>query len=133
MKSQLILILLFGIFFSSCDPTTNNSCAPDFDQEALLVHYADNIIVPAYTDFNISCDSLYAKTVKFTNTPNADHLYQLRSALQTAWESYQLASIFEFGPAFDMSLRINLNRYPVFAQRLEQTLDTAQYEPLAKS
>ena len=127
MKKILIISFISAYLFQACDPIPGKSCAIDFDQEAMLVNYADQLIIPVLTDFKEACDSLDGAMDQFALAPDVQSLITLRNQLQQTWLKWQFVAHFHFGPVEDEELRPFLNNFPVFSQRVEQTLDSSSY------
>ena len=51
-----------------------------FDRKAMLQNWADNIIIPAYTQLVARLNTLKTSANTFTTTPNETHLTALRTA-----------------------------------------------------
>ncbi len=128
MLRFLIISILTSYLFTSCDPIPGKSCAIDFDQEEMLINYADQLIIPVFTDFKLSCDSLKGAMDQFTQSPDQQRFTILRNQFQQCWLKWQFVAHFEFGPASDENLRSFMNNFPVFSDRIDQTLDSTSYD-----
>ena len=64
---------------------------------------------------------------QFALAPDVQSLITLRNQLQQTWLKWQFVAHFHFGPVEDEELRPFLNNFPVFSQRVEQTLDSSSY------
>lgn len=117
--------LLFSLF--SCGSETEDPCAVEFDQLALLENVADNFISPAYNNLQTKVDSLNDAVNAFCAQPDASKLQALKSSWLSANIAFQNAKIYEFGPAEDYQLRSSLNNYPVFTSRLEYAVSNQTY------
>ena len=78
MKKLLLLVLLGSLF--ACGEDENPQPADTFDRQAMLTHWADQIIVPAYTAFAEQTVALQGATEAFAADPTEAHLLPLRTA-----------------------------------------------------
>lgn len=82
------------------------------DRKIMLTHWTDNIIVPAYENFQNVFALMIEKTNTFTTAPDATSLAALRTAWVDAYTGWQKVELFEFGPADKYTLRNFANIYP---------------------
>jgi predicted lipoprotein len=113
-KSKTILTFIVVVVLSSCDGSDEPSPIDDDskDREAILMHWADNIIKPSYNNFSSKLDAMVSKADGFTASPNNASLLEFRSAWLTAYTEWQKVELFEFGPADKYTLRNFFNIYP---------------------
>lgn len=95
----------------------------DFDRQALLAHMADQLISPAYSQYQASCSDFNSKVLAFTQNPDATSLNQARASFQNAYVSWQEVSVFQFGPAEAQSLSNYSNVYPCDTSELLAAID----------
>lgn len=127
-KFTLFILIWVAFFFSACDTPVNNACATTFDQLSLLSNIGNNIIVPTYQTLATEATNLDNSANDFTNNPSINTLTTLRNSLKTAWTTWQMAMIFEFGPAETEELRSYMNNYPVFVTRLNDAVTSGSYD-----
>lgn len=124
-----------GIFFSlmilgliACE---NGPQEPDeidnFDREAMLANWADNIIVPGYIEFAGKTSALKNAGEVFAASPEASKLSELRTAFVEAYESWQRVSMFAIGKAEEVLLRDYLNIYPTDVADLIENIEQGGY------
>lgn len=112
-KIGLVLLLLAGVFAcSKKDSAKKEDKGAASDREAMLVHLADQIIIPSYANFKVKLDVMLSKTDAFANTPTANNLQELRSAWVVAYTEWQKVEMFDFGPAEQYVMRGYFNIYP---------------------
>ena len=113
-KSKSILTFILVVVLSSCGGSDEPSPVDDDskDREAILIHWADNIIKPSYNNFSSKLDVMVSKADAFTASPNNASLLEFRSAWLTAYTEWQKVELFEFGPADKYTLRNFFNIYP---------------------
>ncbi|MEX1063308.1 MAG: imelysin family protein, partial [Balneolaceae bacterium] len=120
-----ILLCLFAaslpLFVHSCtgdDPSGPDSA--DFDRQAMLENWADNIIIPAFASFSGQTGQLRTAADAFSAEPTQQTLDDLRQAWGSAYISFQHVSMFEMGRG--MELRNYLNIYPACTSESNQGL-----------
>lgn len=104
-----IVVALFGCGGSGNEPSPEDN---DKDRQVILVHWADNIVIPAYTNFKTKFDVMKVKAEAFTSTPDNTTLQEFRSAWVDAYLEWQKVEQFEFGPADQYTLHNFFNIYP---------------------
>jgi len=114
-KIAFLFCITLAVFSCSTD---DNSMATDdssdsFDRGAMLVNWADNIIVPSYQAFATETSSLKTEVTAFTSNPTEEQLTVLRQAWEASYLSFQNVSIFEIGRAEEVRFRSRMNTYPV--------------------
>lgn len=113
-----ILFFLIAAFLYGC--TDEGTVGPDpdtFDRSAILVNWADNLIIPSYQNFVNDTGSLESAAADFTANPTQSGLETVREAFENAYLSFQSVSMYEIGPAMQVgaqgiNLRNYLNSYP---------------------
>ena len=113
-KGKSILTFILVVVLSSCGGSDEPSPVDDDskDREAILVHWADNIIKPSYANFNSKLEMMVSKADDFTDSPTNTSLLEFRSAWLSAYTEWQKVEMFEFGPADKYTLRNFFNIYP---------------------
>jgi predicted lipoprotein len=113
-KSKSILTFILAVILSSCGGSDEPSPVDDDgkDREAILIHWADNIIKPSYANFSSKLDLMVSKAEAFTASPTNSSLLEFRSAWLGAYTEWQKVELFEFGPADKYTLRNFFNIYP---------------------
>ncbi|MCC8411198.1 imelysin family protein [Mucilaginibacter sp. UR6-1] len=116
IKAGLLITVLAATFFiiacSKKSGTDNGPVATNFDKGAMLTNYADNLIIPAYTDLQTQIAALETAANTFLATPNADNQLTLKVAFRSAYLQYQHVSVNQFGPAESVLLNNFLNTFP---------------------
>ena len=106
----------------------NGSPKTDYDRQAMLVNYTDNLIVPGYQAFQAKTNDMAAALTAFTASPSAATLATAREAYQDAYKAWQDISVYGFGPADEQLLRSNLNIYPTAAADIESNITAGTYD-----
>lgn len=102
--------------------------AETFARGPMLANWADNIIVPAYTDFSEKLTRLSAGLETFKVEGNEANLVVLRTAWLEAYKALQHVDMFEIGPAEASGLRLNLNSYPSDTTLIESNASKGTYD-----
>jgi predicted lipoprotein len=113
-KSRRLFVLVLALLLSACGGDDDNPTPVDNtkDREAILTHWADNIIKPSYTNFSSRLDVMITRSDAFTTTPTVATLQEFRNAWVDAYTEWQKAELFEFGPADKYTIRNFFNIYP---------------------
>lgn len=123
-----LLVAASAVLFAACDSTTGGGTpAPDFDRPAMLAHYAEAVIRPAYAELDASVEALDAAVEAFAEAPSAERLAAAQARLKAARLAWQDANLFQFGPAETTALRTSINTYPVDVERVEANVASGSY------
>jgi predicted lipoprotein len=120
-------ILVQSCSKSNTAPDDNGSTGTGFDRKAMLTNISTNIIIPAYTTYQANVVSLDAAVTTFNTTPNATNLTALQAAFVVAYKQWQSTSIYDFGPATDVNLRVNTNTYPAAIDQITANITSGTY------
>lgn len=120
-----ILISVVGISCGDDDSSGSGSENNDFDRSAILVSWADDFIIPQFDTFLADAKLLTAAKDNFIADSNEANLISLRSALTTAYLSFQpVATYSEIGIAAESELAyyFNLNAHPLNVEETENNI-----------
>ena len=140
IKIQIMRKLIFAaiivasvfVLIQSCSksgdnkPTTGDS---SFDRKGMLTNISTNIIIPGYTAYQAATAGLDAAVTTFNATPNAANLTAVQTAFQATYKQWQAVSVFEFGPAAQIELRVNTNTYPADINQINSNITSKTYNP----
>lgn len=119
--SRLTILLSATLLFSACDPS--NGPTDTFDRGAMLQHFADHMIRPAYDELHTQTLGLHVAVASFNGDPTSENLDILRAAWQDAYYRWQNANAFNFGPAGEQGLQKSLveevGTFPVSVSKIE--------------
>ena len=120
---KLWSFISIGLLIVACSKDNGNENLPpannNFDRGAMLLNWADNIIVPAYTSFKTEAENLNNAATVYSNEPTEASLQSLRASWTAAYISFQKVSMFEIGKAEELRYRNRLNIYPSNTQKIE--------------
>ncbi|MBL7699426.1 MAG: imelysin family protein [Chitinophagaceae bacterium] len=100
-----ISALLSGLFilFLSCSKDSGSGPKPpepgEFDKTAMLTHYADNIIIPAYQQMQEDLGGLQQAVNAFADAPSEATQDAAKVAYTKAHLQYEKIEVYNFGPA----------------------------------
>ena len=123
---------IFGLLIVACSKDNGNENLPlpnnNFDRGEMLVNWADNIIVPAYTFFKTEMENLNTAATVFANEPTETNLQDLRASWAASYIAFQKVSMFEIGKAEEVRYRNRLNIYPSDTQKIDNFIATGGYD-----
>ena len=127
MKRIFSSLFLLGLIVLSCTESddssdTTGTTNDNFDRQAMLVYWADQLIVPGYTELSQEAQDLDDALVAFQNSVNQTTLDNLRAAYVNANLAFQNVAMYNIGPAESLDLRARLNTYPVDVTQLMANL-----------
>lgn len=92
----------------ACDNNASTDNDPTFDRSAMLQHYANNLIVPAYTQLQASVAQLQTQVATLTTNPSSTAVVAAQAAWSNAYQTWQRANGYNFGPAGEQGIRRGL-------------------------
>jgi predicted lipoprotein len=93
----------------------------------MLMHWADNIIIPSYDNFKAKFDIMLSESEEFTTSPTTESLTAFRSAWVDAYAQWQQVESCELGPGGRYTIRNFFNIYPADVAGIEANI----LDPLA--
>ncbi|WP_017730269.1 imelysin family protein [Nafulsella turpanensis] len=125
----LALLLLALLGFSSCtEEGPGETDEVNFDQQAMLTNIGQNIIFPAYANFSTTTSLLEEAIHEFTEQPTAASLAAAQDALKATYHSWIRVEPFEFGPAMEVNLRMNINHFPTDFSEVEESIAAGSWD-----
>ncbi|WP_423998406.1 imelysin family protein [Maribacter sp. IgM3_T14_3] len=118
----------------ACSSDTDDTVIVDplvevsFERSAMLINWADNIIVPSYEAFSGDLDALINSFNTFKVDANESNLLTFRSAWVNAYTSWQRVAMFEIGPAETVGFQLNMNIYPTNTDNIDEYISTGNYD-----
>lgn len=123
----LAVLLFVGASCRKDKPVVDEEPPTTFPKQNMLVNMADNVILPCYSQFKISLDSLSASYAILSANPSQANLDALRKKLYVAYLRYQRISLFGFGPGEDESIRSNFNVFPTDTAQINNNIRSGTY------
>ena len=130
----LFIVLIFCLCF--CKKNKNNEpeeVENPFDKQGMLQNMADNVIMPNYTAFSISLDSLISSYNLFKSNTSTVDFQIVKLKLHIAYLKYQQISLYEFGPAEQQAVRMNFNVFPTDSVQIKTNISSGSYDLLMAS
>jgi len=127
MKKNVLLLLSIALFWGCSDSSPSGTDTEDFDRQAILVNWADNIILPAFEAFAAETENLNSAASNFAETPDAETLSNLRTLWLSTYKAWQHVSMFEMGRAMDIRYRDNVNLYPADINLILDNIENGEY------
>ena len=127
------ILLIASLFFTACSTEDDGSGngggneTDSFDRGAMLENWADNFIIPAFSDFNSSTQQLEELAQDFTADPSEGNLVALRAQFEDSYLDFQTVAMYDIGKAEELGYRRFLNTYPVDATAVEEKISTGSY------
>lgn len=128
-RSFLFLTSIYLAILVSCggDEKPDFIFTDNFDREAMLTHWADNIIIPSYEAYDNKLKELVESKNDFLSNPSLITLENLRNNYINAYKSWQWVSMHDIGKAEEISLRNYTNIYPTDTSLINQNCISQTY------
>lgn len=120
-KGQILCLSVLMFLLSACKDS-NSDPVKNFDRSALLSFWADDMIIPAFEDLDVSLQSLLESNEVFVNQPTVSTLEKLQGKFIESYLLWQQVSIFDIGFAEEISYRQNMNIYPCDTALIEANI-----------
>lgn len=127
---KIICILMVGLLVACGSDSSGGGEQgnPDsFNRKEMLTFWADDVIIPAYTDFYEKTKSLNTAVNTFTNTPSLEALKTAKAEWKNAYISWQKVSLFQIGKAQVLNMVGNMNTYPTDVTSLKNYVTSGTY------
>ena len=123
---KIITVLILSIIVISCSSNSDDeqSTIPEFDRSAVLVNYADNIIIPRLNNFKSSVDYLNESVNAFVNSPDVTTYTELHNSWVDAYINWQYIEMFNIGKAEEIMFLNKLNTFPVNEGRIADNISS---------
>ncbi len=121
-------VLIAAVIVVACNKSRDGEQPrDDFDRKALLTSVADEIIIPAYANFQTVFSEMKTSADAFTASPDASRLAAFRLKWRAAYIAWQQVELFGFGPADNVLLRNYFNIYPADVTLLRNHITAGGY------
>ena len=120
-----ISISILSIFIISCYSSSDDeqSTIPEFDRSAVLINYADNIILPRLNNFKSSVDYLKESGDAYVDSPDITTYTELHNSWLEAYINWQYVEMFNIGKAEEIMFFSKTNTYPVNEGRIQENIN----------
>jgi predicted lipoprotein len=129
-KSGVICLALTAMICYACSKSSDGDSKVDgadtFKSE-MLTGYADNIIIPAYTDLQSKLAALDISLNTFLTTPSVATQADVKITFRNAYESYEKVSVAYFGPGAALLLNSYINTFPAVPSKIEAGIQSGTY------
>ena len=109
-----LFILLFSCSKKDSSPAPVIEEPKEFDKTAMLVNYADNLIIPQYNALQEELEILVDAVNAFGEAPSETTLNAVKAAYRYAHYQYMNVEVFNFGPAGTAQLEYFANFFGGF-------------------
>ncbi len=127
----LLCTLSLGLCFlqSSCTdlPSSNEIFTDNFDRKAMLIDWADLIIIPSFDKYYEALLTLDEQEEEFKLNNSETNFNNLKGAYLDAYISWQKVSMFDIGKAEEIGLRNFTNIYPTNVEAIENNITEKSY------
>jgi hypothetical protein len=127
-KGIVFLIIGLTSVLINCGSEKGTEAEDNFDRAALLTNWADNLIIPGYTDLVTTLESMQVSVEAFNSDPTISTLSDLRSEWLSAYLEWQRVAMYEIGKAEEITLRNYMNVYPLDAVSMEASILAGGYD-----
>lgn len=129
MKNRLVAsFFLISMFLLSCKKSKDVTPTDSFNRKEMITFWADQIITPAYKDYDAKTKGLKQKVTSFSQSPSTVTLQAARKSWIEAYNSWQKVGMFQIGQAENISLLEFTNIYPTNISFLIQTIEKGNYD-----
>lgn len=130
MKKKLFIFFSALITLAACsssDSGEDSTSGSNYDRKLLLTNWADNIIIPSYTNYEAKIATLAQNVAAFTTTANQTNLAAVRTSWLEAYKAYQYVAIYSFGKSEEISFKESANTYPTNVTGIENNILADNY------
>ena len=132
MKNLFNFIITSCIIFSfiSCSSDSDEDIdqIPQFDRSSILKNYADNIIIPRYSDFQSEVLKLKSDIENFTKEPNTINYDKAHNSWFETYKKWQHVEMFNIGKAEQIMYLNTINTYPVDELRINNNINSKKLD-----
>lgn len=125
---KLIFLFAFATILTACSSSDKDSSSGDtFNRTTLLTHWADNLIVPAFDNYDDKLALLASDIGNFNANPSQENLTAARASWFASYESYQKVMLYNIGKAADINFKESADTYPTDAAGIEANIANGNY------
>ena len=125
-KISTLVIILSLIYGCGGEGEIQNNDV--FDRSGLLSNLTDNIIIPAYANFQSEITELKNAKESFITNTNQTSLDLLREKWLDAYLAWQHIEMFDINKAEEIEYRRKMNAYPCNVTRINLNISSQEYD-----
>ncbi len=118
------------VLLYACSKSGSDTPAADSNDEfkkGMLINYADNLIIPAYTDLQAKLVLLESDINAFLAAPAAGTLATLKASFKNAYLGFEAVSAIYLGPSAALLLNNYVNTFPSVPSKIEASITSDSY------
>ncbi len=125
---KLLTLSLSVALLAGCGNDDDNGGGADaFDRQAMLVHFADDLIIPGYDQYNSVVQTLDESANQFVDAPDVASLDALRQNWETVLRRWETIGFYDLGPAMDIGMVNRTNAFPVSVNKISNNISAGEY------
>lgn len=128
LATLVAAVVLYACGKSGSGDGGDTGASNDSFKSGMLINYADNLILPAYNDFQAKLNSLQTVVNDFLNAPSTGTLDVVKPAFKNTWLSFERISMPLLGPASSLSLNRSVNTFPTVPAKIEAGIQSGVYD-----
>lgn len=131
MKIKFLIFLFIGFGLLSCKknkPDDKDLFVDNFNRSALLNNMGTNLIIENYRVLKNGIDSLELFAVQFNSVTDQTNLTLLRNQYFEVYNRWLSCSVYEFGPAMTVGLRLGLNTFPCDTTKINSNIASGTWD-----
>lgn len=122
----LFFFIVATVLFTSACSDDEAGNVDNFDRESMLENIGQNIILPAFEDFETETADLETAVSTLINDVTATNLDAAQQAWLDATLSWKYAEMFMMGPVDQMVLSSSIQNWPTSTAGIEEAIDTTE-------
>ncbi|WP_183560444.1 imelysin family protein [Mucilaginibacter sp. SP1R1] len=129
--SGSVIILSMAVFIACSKKSGSVDSKPTengFDKGAMLVNYADNLIIPAYTTLQQQLGQLETAVNTFISSPTAANQQGLKPIFKNAYLQFEHVSVDQLGPAEKVLFTNFFNTFPTDNAVIDGNISRGTYD-----
>lgn len=126
---NIYLSLVSAIIIISCAKPENHSSGTDsstttYDRSALLANLTNNIIIPAFSNFETKLNGFNETLTRFNLNQDVENLMAMQNSFVETYLAWQHVEMFNIDKAEELFYAQKMNIYPSNVSRIEANMDS---------